>query len=129
MKVYKGGCLCGYIRYTIMGEPSSPHLCHCRMCQRWSGAPVVAWVDVPLTSLAYENAKPKLFQSSKKTKRGFCPKCGSSLFALDDGSDSICMTIATLDNPELVKPKFESFKASSPKWMKKLMKPSTGLLG
>ncbi len=125
MKSYKGGCLCGHIRYTTTGKPSSPHLCHCRMCQRWSGAPVVAWVDFPLASLAYENAKPELFQSSKKTKRGFCPKCGSSLFALDDGSDTICMTIATLDHPELIEPKFESFKASSPPWMKKLIKPIT----
>lgn len=41
---YEGGCRCGAIRYRITGEPLSAGFCHCRMCQRAAGAPVVAWV-------------------------------------------------------------------------------------
>ena len=37
-----GGCLCGTIRYRLMSEPVDPGYCHCRMCQRFSGAPVMA---------------------------------------------------------------------------------------
>ncbi|MBI3335522.1 MAG: GFA family protein [Candidatus Portnoybacteria bacterium] len=117
MKKYTGRCQCGYIKFTLTGEPNDPHLCYCHMCQRLSGAPVVAWVNFPLSSLTYEGAKPALYRSSKKTQRGFCPKCGSSLFALDDGDKYICMTVTTLDDKNSIVPKFESFKESSPPWM------------
>lgn len=122
MKKYTGGCQCGYIRYSVSGEPTDPHLCHCHMCQRLSGAPLVAWVSFPLDSLEYEGTKPALYRSSKKTQRGFCPKCGSSLFALDDGDKSICLTVTTLDHPESIEPKFESYKESSPLWMRRRLK-------
>src|SRR3989338_5772250 len=120
MKKYTGGCQCGNIRYTLKGKPTNPHFCHCHMCQRFSGAPVVAWVDLPLSSLSYKGNKPVLYRSSKKAQRGFFPKCHSQLFALDDGSDMVCMTIATMDKPNLIKPEYDSFKESSPSWMKSI---------
>lgn len=80
-------------------------------------APVVAWVNFPLSSLKYDSGKPELYQSSKKTQRGFCPKCGSTLFALDEGSKDICMTTAVLDDRDKIVPKYESFKQSSSKWL------------
>ena len=117
MKIYKGNCLCGYIKFTLSGKPSDPHLCYCLMCQSWAGAPVVAWVNFPISSLKYESDKPKLYRSSKGTQRGFCPNCGSTLFALNDGSKDICMTISVLADKEDIVPEFESFKESSPKWL------------
>ncbi|MBI2990047.1 MAG: GFA family protein [Candidatus Magasanikbacteria bacterium] len=66
--------------------------------------------------MKYESGKPALYRSSKKTQRGFCPKCGSTLFALDDDSKYICMTITTLRDKNKIIPEFESFKENSPKW-------------
>ena len=40
----EGGCLCGGVRYRISAEPHHASYCHCRMCQRSAGAPVVAWL-------------------------------------------------------------------------------------
>lgn len=118
MKKYKGNCLCGYIKFVLSGDPSDPHLCSCHMCQNWSGAPVVGWVSFPVSSLKYESGEPALYRSSKNTQRGFCPRCGSALFALNDGSKNICMTISTLSDKEDIVPEFESFKESSPSWLK-----------
>jgi hypothetical protein len=42
----EGGCLCGAVRYQISFEPRSADYCHCRMCRRAAGAPVVARVTV-----------------------------------------------------------------------------------
>ena len=44
-----GGCLCEAVRYEIDGEPPSgqhisvPAVCHCRMCQKSAGAPMLAY--------------------------------------------------------------------------------------
>ena len=44
-KTYKGGCLCGNIRFTAVGTPQKPHTCSCKMCQRHSGSITQAWVE------------------------------------------------------------------------------------
>ena len=33
-----GGCQCGAVRYALHEEPTSPHICHCRMCQKAFGS-------------------------------------------------------------------------------------------
>jgi hypothetical protein len=42
-----GGCLCGAIRYEAKGTPALSAICHCRMCQRASGAPFMAVLFMP----------------------------------------------------------------------------------
>jgi hypothetical protein len=46
-----------------------------------------------------------------------CPKCGGSICAVDDGSDKICMTVATLDDPDPIVPESRSFPNSAPSWL------------
>jgi len=116
---YIGGCLCGAIRYRITGQPIRPHFCSCRMCQRWSGAPIVAWVDFPRDSVRFDGpgGEPSFFRSSQGSQRGFCPRCGGTLCAADDGSDKLCMTIATLDDPHAIVPTSRSFPDFAPVWL------------
>jgi hypothetical protein len=88
------------------------------MCQRWSGAPVVAWVDLPLAGLTWTKGEPKLLRTSERTRRGFCGNCGGSLFALDDGTEKICMTIATIDQANELVPASQSHSDAAPRWFK-----------
>src|SRR5262245_25678266 len=37
-----GGCLCGEIRYKVTEPSLDNNYCHCRMCQKFSGAPFTA---------------------------------------------------------------------------------------
>lgn len=120
MAEYSGGCLCGHVRYRIAGAPTRPHFCSCRMCQRWSGAPIVAWVDFPRDAVSFDGpgGVPTLFRSSATSQRGFCPRCGGTLCAVDDGSDKICMTIATLDDSHAIVPTSQSFPDFAPAWLR-----------
>lgn len=47
MKIQDGGCRCGKVRFRVTAPPLDAGYCHCRMCQRNCGAPVVAWVTFP----------------------------------------------------------------------------------
>jgi len=118
-KTYTGRCQCGKVKYSLKGKATAPHLCYCHMCQRMAGAPVVAWVSFPLNSLKYELGKAKMYRSSEKTQKGFCSECGSYLFVVDDGDDSICMITNCLDQKNDIEfaPKFESYKESSTPWI------------
>ena len=37
-KSYMGGCLCGAVRYELIGVPERLYACHCKECQRQSGS-------------------------------------------------------------------------------------------
>lgn len=116
MQEYEGGCLCNGVKYLARGEPINPHLCSCTMCQKSSGAPTVAWVEFPLKTFQW-SGKPGLYQSSEKTKRCFCQKCGCLLGTLDKGYPNVCITIASLKNPDLIVPgKQHSHRESAPSW-------------
>lgn len=115
---YEGGCLCNDTTYIARGEPSNPHLCSCTMCQKSSGAPTVAWVEFPLETFQWTGInKPSLYQSSEKTQRCFCQKCGGLLGTLNEGYSNVCITIASLKNPNLIVPGIQhSYKESAPSW-------------
>ena len=114
---YEGGCLCNETTFLAKGEPNNPHLCSCTMCQKSSGAPTVAWVDFALKDFEWTKSQPNLYQSSEKTQRCSCKKCGGLLGALNEGSPNICITIASLKNPNLIVPgEQHSYKESAPSW-------------
>ena len=76
-----GGCLCGEVRYRITAAPVEAQYCHCRMCQRAHGAPVIAWLTVPLDAFAMTAGNPVAYRSSAKAFRHFCGNCGTPIYA------------------------------------------------
>ena len=64
-EIFTGGCLCGAVRYRITAAPVEALYCHCRMCQRAHGAPVIAWLTVPLDSFAVTAGNPAAYPSSQ----------------------------------------------------------------
>ena len=89
------------------------------MCQRWSGALTVGWFEIPIANVEWNGpgGEPTYYQSSEKTQRGFCPKCGSTINAVDDGYDKMGLTMATLDDSSAIVPgKQHSFAKSAPHW-------------
>ncbi|MFN4055228.1 MAG: GFA family protein [Alishewanella aestuarii] len=74
----EGKCLCGAI---IVSAPEQQQIdvCHCQMCRRWSGGPMLA-VHCGSAVTFSGSIKPAVYQSSDWAERGFCPQCGSHLF-------------------------------------------------
>ncbi len=74
-----GSCLCGAIRVTATGASKHVGACHCGMCRKWGGGPVMA-IDCG-TGVSFEGEKHVgIFDSSAWAQRGFCKICGSHLF-------------------------------------------------
>ena len=114
----EGGCLCGAVRYRISGSPFAAEYCHCRMCQKSAGAAVVSWMDFLTEQLTWTAGKPSEYESSESVRRGFCEECGSTLSFRDTRHpEYITLTIASLDDPNLVKPTCHIYTDSQVKWL------------
>ncbi len=114
----QGGCLCGAVRYSVSGRPFAAEYCHCRMCQKSAGAVVVNWMDFNKEQLTWTAGKPSEYESSDCARRGFCTVCGSTLSFRDTRHpDYFSLTIASLDDPNLVKPTYHIYVESQVKWL------------
>jgi hypothetical protein len=112
-----GGCLCGEVRYRITAAPVEAQYCHCRMCQRAHGAPVIAWLTVPLDAFAVANGNPVAYRSSARAFRHFCGSCGTPLIWREaDNPRLVDISIASLDNPEAVAPTMHVWTDSRIAW-------------
>ena len=113
----EGGCFCGTVRYRVEGEPIQSDYCHCRMCQRAGGAPVVAWGTWPVSQVTWLTTEPTSFASSDKGRRSFCSSCGTPLaFMNPHEPDTIDLTLASLDDPTLFPPRSHIWTSSQVAW-------------
>ena len=112
-----GGCLCSGVRYRISAEPRHADYCHCRMCQRSTGAPVVPWLTVAREAFAWTAGEPAVYRSSANAERLFCPACGTQL-AFRDLADPLALdvTVASLDEPAAVPPSHHIWTSSRIAW-------------
>ena len=101
-----GGCLCGDIRYRVAAPALDTCFCHCRMCQRFSGAPVTVGSTYATSAVQFTNGEPRYYKSSPFAERGFCANCGSSLTyrpvappVTPDWANWMLIYTASLDNP------------------------------
>ena len=92
-----GQCLCGDVCFTLAAAPDSIALCHCKMCRRWCGGLPLAVVDAKVSLESADTLS--WWKSSEWGERGFCCKCGSSLFwRAIDGDDAWEVSVASLND-------------------------------
>jgi hypothetical protein len=112
-----GGCLCGKLRYEATADPVEAAYCHCRMCQRAGGGPVLTFAGFPTRAFRYVSGEPKAYRSSARAERRFCPDCGSSLDFVDlDDNTRIFVNSGTLDDPSLAPPGKHIWTMSQVSW-------------
>lgn len=87
----QGKCLCGAVTFTAGGVDPDVHACHCSMCRAWSGGPLLS---VACQSVRFDSdAELGRYPSSAWAERGFCRRCGSSLFYRLTGPDQYIVSM------------------------------------
>lgn len=75
----KAACLCGSVKMTFPLEKKVFDACHCGMCRKWSGGPLMT-----VEAGSHINFEGKdsisIYNSSAWAERGFCKNCGTHLF-------------------------------------------------
>jgi hypothetical protein len=111
-----GGCYCGRVRYEAAGTPRDEGICHCSICRRTTGAPMVAWFSVDAPSFRFTQGEPRAFHSTPGATRRFCADCGTQL-TFEAIPGEVDVATASLDDPEAATPRFEIWAESRLGWM------------
>jgi hypothetical protein len=117
---YSGQCLCGDIQYSVDIEPLFAANCHCKDCQRTSGSAFIPAMLFPERNVVV-SGEAKYFESTADSgnlhKRGFCPNCGSQLFAKFSSLPGVLgIKAGTLNEVSHYVPKLDFYVASAATW-------------
>ena len=95
----KASCLCGGIKLKTQGYHRNVQNCHCIQCMKTHGHHA-AYTNVEERNVKFLKKRTlKWFKSSKRAKRGFCNKCGASLFFKIIGGKTISIAAGMFDRP------------------------------
>lgn len=116
--IHRGGCQCGAVRFVASGQASNVGYCHCRICQRTTGAPVTVWGDWDVQRFRFTSKQhPRVFASSTHGRRWFCEQCGASIGYMDERAPrTVEINILALDEPGLIAPAYHSWTSSRVAW-------------
>ena len=105
----KASCLCGGIQLRTHGYHRGVKNCHCIQCMKTHGH-YAAYTNVQEQNVRFSKKRTlKWFRSSKRAKRGFCRKCGASLFFKLIGSNNISIAAGMFNGPTKLKTKMNIF--------------------
>ncbi len=117
----RGGCACGAVRYESSAAPVLTAHCHCRDCQRSSGAPYATVCAVPRAAFRVVQGETRSYRyvgdSGHAVLRHFCPSCGAPLFSdVEVAPELWFLRTVSLDDPAAVTPTVHVYCASAQPW-------------
>ncbi|MEJ8859489.1 GFA family protein [Variovorax robiniae] len=119
----EGGCDCRHVRYRVESEPLFVHCCHCRWCQRESGASFALNAMIEADRVTLLAAEPEVIDTPSESGEGQriarCPKCRIAIWSHYAGAGPLVsfVRVGTLDNPDLLPPDVHIFTASKQPWV------------
>ena len=118
----KGGCQCGAMRYRLKASPLTVYNCHCKDCQRFSGA---AWsMSMIVRDEDFEVLSGQTVRYDRKANSGnviamnFCAHCHGWLWIVPALPSIKVARAGTLDNMDWAEPVANIWTDSKATWAK-----------
>ena len=119
MKKHAGSCLCGAIRFEIIGEFEHFFLCHCGRCRKGTGSAHAANLFSSTARLTWlsGHAEVKTFHvAGTRHEKSFCSNCGAPVPSLQMNGALLVVPAGSLDNEIDARPEAHISVASSASW-------------
>jgi hypothetical protein len=119
----EGGCDCRAVRYRLQTAPLFVNCCHCRWCQRESGAAFALNAMIEADRVIDLGVEPEIVHTPSDSGLGQqiarCPSCRVAVWSHYAGSGPVVkfVRVGTLDNPDLLPPDVHIFTASKQPWV------------
>ena len=120
---FDGGCDCRHLRYRMLDAPLVVHCCHCRWCQRESGASFALNAMIESDRLRLLAGVPDMVDTPSDSGAGQqiarCPHCRIALWSHYAGAGPLVsfVRVGTLDEPDRLPPDIHIFTASKQPWV------------
>ena len=116
-----GGCHCGYITYEAEVDPDAVAICHCTDCQHLTGTAYRVSVRSLKGTFKLLSGQPKIYiktaESGNQRAHGFCPECGTPLFATTVGNPDVYgIRVGTTRQRTQLRPKRQGWCRSALDW-------------
>ena len=114
----EGGCDCRTVRYRLESPPLFVHCCHCRWCQRESGASFALNAMIEADRVTELGQPPELVNTPSASGAGQqiarCPQCKVAVWSHYAGAGPVLkfVRVGTLDDPDVLPPDIHIFTAS-----------------
>lgn len=118
MNAFRGSCLCGAVKFDVVGTLDRFYLCHCRYCQKDTGSAHAANLFVnaaQLTWLAGADSVAVFTLPGTRHTKSFCRQCGSALPNRQPG-DVLVIPAGSLEAGVDLQPTAHIFTASRAAW-------------
>jgi hypothetical protein len=106
---HRGGCLCGAVRYSYDAAPIATVACHCRDCQKLTGATNLLTIYADRAAFRHEQGElavhRKRADSGRTADYTRCARCGTRLWHVPENAPQwVFIAAGTLDDPSWVVP-------------------------
>lgn len=118
-----GGCDCRHVRYRLQTAPLFVHCCHCRWCQRESGASYALNAMIESDRVALLAGEVDIVDTPSDSGLGQriarCPRCRIAVWSHYAGAGPVLrfIRVGTLDDPDRLPPDIHIFTASKQPWV------------
>jgi hypothetical protein len=125
----EGGCDCRTIRYRLESPPLFVHCCHCRWCQRESGAAFALNALIEADRVTILSGEPEAVDTPSASGKGQkilrCPKCRIAVWSNYSGAGPFIrfIRVGSLDQPDHLPPDIHIFTSSKQPWV--VLSPGT----
>jgi hypothetical protein len=119
----EGGCDCRKVRYRMETAPLVVHCCHCRWCQRESGASFALNAMIEGSRITTLQGRPEFIDTPSSSGRGQriarCSACHLALWSHypENGPVVSFVRVGTLDDPDALPPDVHIFTESKQPWV------------
>lgn len=118
----EGGCDCRAVRYRMESGPLFVHCCHCRWCQRETGASFALNAMIEADRVTLLGAEPELINTPSASGKGQiiarCSHCRIAVWSNYGGRETVrFVRVGTLDDPDRLPPEIHIFTASKQPWV------------
>jgi hypothetical protein len=119
----EGGCTCRAARYQMTSAPLFVHCCHCRWCQRETGAAFALNAMIEADRVIVLKGEPEVVATPSNSGKGQkiirCPSCRIALWSNYAGAGDLVrfVRVGTLDDPDRLPPDIHIFTASKQPWV------------
>jgi len=119
----EGGCTCRAVRYRVTSKPLFVHCCHCRWCQRETGASFALNAMIEAGRVLLLQGQPEVVHTPSLSGTGQkiwrCPACRIAVWSnYGGGGDAVrFVRVGTLDEPDRLPPDIHIFTESKQPWV------------